>query len=79
MNCATQGQCISLKKFPKLWKQSVNKVIFLNGGLGGMLDAIILYLHCEDLICQGLIWLNLGAHSSNVDKRLPLLLQLGEI
>ena len=55
-------------------KVSLNKVIFQNGGVGGMLGAIILFQHFEGLICLGLIWLNLGTHLSNVDKRCPFLL-----
>ena len=55
MNCVTHGQHISLKRFPQLWKLSANEVIFQNGGVGGMLGTIILYLHLEDLIYQGLI------------------------
>ena len=37
-----------------------------------MQDAIILYLHFEVLIYQGLILLNLETPSSNVDKKMSL-------
>ena len=62
MKCATHQQHITLRRCHQLWKLYVNEMIFQNGGLGGMPGATILFQHLEDLICQGLIWLNLVTH-----------------